>query len=38
MESLVLEGGVNGWAISGDEYVELMDAYDAAAWPHEADA
>ena len=32
MESLILEGGVKGWATSGDEYVELMDAYDATAW------
>jgi arsenical-resistance protein 2 len=32
MKSLILEGGVKGWATSGDEYVELMVAYDAAAW------
>lgn len=32
MGSLVLEGGVKGWATAGDEYVERMDAYDAAVW------
>ena len=32
MESRVLEGGIKGWASSGDEYVTLMDDYDAAAW------
>ncbi|CZR58467.1 probable arsenate reductase (Arc2) [Phialocephala subalpina] len=32
MESLVLEGGVRCWATAGEEYVELMDGYDAAVW------
>ncbi|KAF8859769.1 Rhodanese-like protein [Acephala macrosclerotiorum] len=32
MESLVLEGGLKGWATAGDEYVKLMDGYDAAVW------
>jgi arsenical-resistance protein 2 len=32
MESLVLEGGVTGWATAGDEYVKWMDEYDASVW------
>ena len=32
IESVILEGGVKGWATAGKQYVELMDAYDAAAW------
>jgi arsenical-resistance protein 2 len=32
MESLVLEGGVKGWASAGEEYVRLMDDNDAAVW------
>jgi arsenical-resistance protein 2 len=32
MESCVLEGGVKGWATSGEEYVTMMDGYEATAW------
>lgn len=31
MESLVLEGGFNGWVSAGEEYVRLVDEYEAAA-------
>jgi hypothetical protein len=29
---LVLVGGVNGWAKSGQEYTDLMDGYDFGHW------
>ncbi|KAK9242909.1 Rhodanese-like domain-containing protein [Lipomyces tetrasporus] len=32
LESLVLEGGIKGWATAGQEYTRLMDEYDASAW------
>ena len=32
MESRILEEGINGWATGGDEYVRMMDEYDAAVW------
>ena len=32
MESLVLEGGIKGWACAGEKYVKLMDEYEAAIW------
>ncbi|KAI9373589.1 Rhodanese-like domain-containing protein [Aspergillus egyptiacus] len=32
LRSLVLEGGVKGWAAAGREYTDLMDGYDASAW------
>jgi hypothetical protein len=32
MRSLVLLGGVKGWATAGAEFVEWMDEYDAAIW------
>ncbi|KAH6714563.1 Rhodanese-like domain-containing protein [Leptodontidium sp. MPI-SDFR-AT-0119] len=32
MESRTLEGGIKGWATGGDEYVRMMDEYDAAVW------
>jgi arsenical-resistance protein 2 len=32
MESRTLEEGIKGWATAGDEYVRMMDEYDAAAW------
>ena len=32
MQSLVLEGGIKGWATGGKEYVELMQEYDAKVW------
>ncbi|KAL6857298.1 hypothetical protein J3F83DRAFT_717928 [Trichoderma novae-zelandiae] len=30
MESLVLSGGIKGWAKAGEEYVSWMDEYDAS--------
>ncbi|KAA8649370.1 putative arsenate reductase (Arc2) [Aspergillus tanneri] len=32
LKSLVLEGGIKGWATAGPEYTEFMDEYDASAW------
>ncbi|OJJ67597.1 hypothetical protein ASPBRDRAFT_58702 [Aspergillus brasiliensis CBS 101740] len=32
LKSLVLEGGVKGWAAAGKEYTDLMDEYDASVW------
>ncbi|KAJ5083757.1 hypothetical protein N7456_013184 [Penicillium angulare] len=32
LQSLVLEGGIKGWAASGTEYTEWMDEYDANVW------
>ncbi|RJE21130.1 RHOD [Aspergillus sclerotialis] len=32
MKSLVLEGGIKGWARAGPEYTGFMDEYDASAW------
>jgi arsenical-resistance protein 2 len=32
LTSLVLEGGIKGWATGGAEYTALMDEYDAAVW------
>ncbi|OQD70023.1 hypothetical protein PENDEC_c027G03805 [Penicillium decumbens] len=32
IESLILEGGIKGWAAAGSEYTELMDEYDASVW------
>jgi arsenical-resistance protein 2 len=32
LKSLVLEGGIKGWATEGAEYTALMDEYDAAVW------
>ncbi|GAB1199023.1 hypothetical protein APSETT444_008355 [Aspergillus pseudonomiae] len=32
LKSLVLEGGIKGWAAAGPEYTELMDEYDASFW------
>ncbi|KAF2802898.1 uncharacterized protein BDZ99DRAFT_503598 [Mytilinidion resinicola] len=32
MESRTLEEGINGWATGGDEYVRMMDEYDAPVW------
>lgn len=32
MESSVLEGGIKGWVIAGDEYVALVDGYDPSVW------
>lgn len=32
MKSLVLEEGIKGWATAGEEFVQLMDGYDAYLW------
>jgi arsenical-resistance protein 2 len=32
MESRTLEEGIKGWATGGEEYVRMMDEYDAAVW------
>ena len=32
MKSLVLEGGIRGWATAGSEYTELMSEYDVSVW------
>jgi arsenical-resistance protein 2 len=32
MESGILEEGIKGWATAGDEYVKMMDGYDASVW------
>jgi hypothetical protein len=32
MESVVLQGGIKGWATAGDEFVEWMDEYDSCFW------
>lgn len=32
MQSLILEGGIKGWAKAGPEFVARMDEYDEAVW------
>ncbi|CAG7941794.1 unnamed protein product [Penicillium nalgiovense] len=32
MKSLVLEGGIKGWATAGKDYTQLMDEYDELKW------
>jgi arsenical-resistance protein 2 len=32
IKSLVLEGGINGWAAAGKDYTRLMDEYDELKW------
>jgi arsenical-resistance protein 2 len=32
MESFILEGGIKGWARGGEEFVKLMDGYEASTW------
>ncbi|KAK9371754.1 Rhodanese-like domain-containing protein [Lipomyces chichibuensis] len=32
LKSLVLEGGIKGWAAAGEEYTRLMDEYEESAW------
>lgn len=32
MKSLVLEGGIKGWAAAGHDYTQLMDEYDKSTW------
>ena len=32
MDSYALEEGIRGWATSGEEYVKMMDGYEASVW------
>ncbi|KAK9367920.1 Rhodanese-like domain-containing protein [Lipomyces kononenkoae] len=32
LKSLVLEGGIKGWAAAGEEYTTLMDGYEESYW------
>ncbi|CAI7663561.1 unnamed protein product [Penicillium bialowiezense] len=32
IKSLILTGGIKGWAAAGEEFTSLMDGYDAAVW------
>jgi arsenical-resistance protein 2 len=32
MKSYGLEEGIMGWATAGEEYVKMMDEYDASVW------
>ena len=32
IKSLVLEGGIKGWATAGKDYTRLMDEYDELKW------
>lgn len=32
MESVILRGGIKGWATAGEEYVKWMDEYDESIW------
>ncbi|PGH14079.1 hypothetical protein AJ80_06083 [Polytolypa hystricis UAMH7299] len=32
MQSLVLEGGIKGWAKAGEEYVAKIEGYDPSVW------
>jgi arsenical-resistance protein 2 len=32
MKSIILEGGITGWAKAGDEYVKLMYGYQGDVW------
>jgi len=32
MRSVTLLEGIKGWATAGEEYVTLMEGYEAAAW------
>ncbi|KAK9447678.1 Rhodanese-like domain-containing protein [Limtongia smithiae] len=32
MQSNVLQGGIKGWVAAGDEYIKLMDGFDASVW------
>jgi arsenical-resistance protein 2 len=32
VESYVLEEGIMGWATAGEEYMKMMDEYDASVW------
>lgn len=32
MKSLILAGGIKGWAAAGEEFTALIDGYDASVW------
>lgn len=32
MKSVILRGGIKGWAAAGGEYVEWMDGYEEGVW------
>jgi len=32
MKSVILGGGITGWATAGEEFVKLMDGYVEDAW------
>jgi arsenical-resistance protein 2 len=32
MNSIILEGGISGWAHAGEEYTNLMDDYHEEIW------
>lgn len=32
MKSLVLSGGIKGWALGGEDFVQMMDGYVFANW------
>jgi arsenical-resistance protein 2 len=32
MKSIILEGGITGWAHAGEEYTKLMDDYHEEVW------
>jgi hypothetical protein len=32
MQSYTLEEGIKGWAAAGEEYVDMIDGYDATLW------
>lgn len=32
MESLILDGGIKGWALGGDDFVQMMDGYVETNW------
>jgi len=35
MQSVILLGGIKGWATAGEEYVRRIDEYDEAVWARE---
>ena len=38
MRSMILEGGIRGWATGGDEYVKEMEGYEERVWTEEKKA
>ena len=37
VQSLILEGGIKGWATAGPVYTKMMQGYDEAVWKREAE-